>query len=267
MVYCFLVIAIARPQIGTKPEKLKKQGIDIFIALDVSLSMKAEDLKPNRLEVAKNAIWNFIDKLKNDRVGLILFSGTSFVQCPLTLDYNAARLFLEIIDSDMLPHAGTSIGGAIEKAIEAFSKTDSKYKVLIIFSDGEEHENRWMDSAKDAAKEGIRIYTIGIGKKEGTPIPIYNDDGELIDYKKGPDNQIVLSKLQENVLNNIARITNGRYYPISSLNKDFYSNISKFAIKELEKPKFTEYKEQAQYFIAVALILLIVELMISVRSR
>lgn len=269
LAYLFLVIGIARPQIGTKVEKVKRHGLDIFIALDTSLSMKAEDVKPNRLERATNAIMNFIGQMEGDRVGLILFSGTSFVQCPLTLDYDAIELFLDVVDSDTIPQAGTAIGKAINQAVEAFSNTEPKYKVMVIFSDGENHEKGLIESVRSAAaasstaEAGIRIYTVGVGKTEGTPIPLYNRDGKFIGYKKDQFNQPVLSRLEEDTLRKIAKITNGRYYLVSSARKQLYSDISELESRELEERQFTQYEEKFHYFITIALILLIAELMLS----
>lgn len=257
---------MARPQIGTKLGELKRHKLDIFVALDVSLSMKAEDVKPNRLEVAKNEIVNLIDQMKNDRVGLIFFSGTSFVQCPLTCDYNVVKLFLDIVDSDALPQAGTAIDKAIEKTIEAFSNTEPKYKIMLIFSDGENHSNL-IESANAAAEAGIRIYTVGIGKPQGAPIPLYNNSGDLVGYKKNLLNHPVLSRLEEKVLREIARVTNGRYYSISSASKQLYDDISKLGDWELEKQQFTQYEDRSHYFIVIALILVSTELILSERVK
>lgn len=268
LAYLFLVIAIARPQIGTKVEKVKRKGLDIFIALDTSLSMKAEDVSPNRLGRAKKEVLDFVEQIEGDQIGLILFSEISFVHCPLTLDYNAVRLFLDIVDSDIIPRAGTAISKSIETTIEAFSNIQPKYKIMIIFSDGENHAEGLIESARNAAEEGIKIYTVGIGKKEGTPIPLYNLDGEFIGYKKDQFSQPVLSRLKDDTLREISRITNGRYYSTSFYTaKRLYSDISALQEKELNERQFTQYAEKFHYFIAISLILLVGELILSDRRK
>ncbi|HEX7572282.1 MAG TPA: VWA domain-containing protein, partial [Bacteroidota bacterium] len=179
-----LLVALANPRIGTRLEDVKQEGVDIFIALDVSLSMKSEDIKPNRLEKAKFEIRNLVSRLGGDRIGLIIFAGQAFTQFPLTTDYSAASMFLDIVDVDAIPVPGTDIGSAIERAGESFNLEETTTKVLIIITDGENTEGEVFDAAEDAAKKGVLIYTIGLGTPTGSPIPVYNAAGEQVDFKR-----------------------------------------------------------------------------------
>jgi len=172
--FIFLIVSLARPQIGTKLQEVKREGVDIIIALDVSQSMLAEDVKPNRLEKARHEISGFIDRLEGDRVGLIAFAGEAFVQCPLTLDYGAAKIFLDILDTNLIPEPGTAIGEAIFKAIGTFEQRERKHKVLVLITDGEDHDSEPLKAAEEARREGIVIYTVGIGSGKGVPIPLYD---------------------------------------------------------------------------------------------
>ena len=190
----FLILGIANPQIGTKLEEVKREGVDIMIALDVSNSMKAEDLKPNRLENAKQEISRMIDKLQNDRIGLIIFGGESYLQLPLTTDYSAARLILSTIDVDAVPVPGTAIGSAIRLSMKAFVEGEKKHKVIILITDGENHEDDAIANAKDAASEGVVIHTVGMGSPEGSPIPLYQN-GVQVGFKKDGEGNVIVTRL------------------------------------------------------------------------
>jgi len=266
----FMILSIARPQIGTKLEEVKRKGVDIMIALDVSTSMKAEDIKPNRLEKAKHEIENFINKLQGDRVGLIAFAGVSFVQCPLTLDYGAAKMFLNVMDVDLIPTPGTAIGQAIATAIKAFEQKERKHKVLILITDGEDHGSDPVEMAKEAKREGIVIYTVGIGSPKGVPIPLYDSRGNRKGFKKDRNGEVVLTKLDEVTLEKIALETGGKYYRATSgeveLDK-IYNEISKMEKKELASRRFSRYEDRFQYLIVFALVLLIVEIFIPERRK
>jgi len=266
----FMILALAKPQIGTKLEQVHREGVDILIAMDVSLSMKAEDIKPNRLEKAKHAVHKVIDLMEGDRVGIIAFAGTAFVQCPLTLDYGAANMFLDIMDSDLIPTPGTAIGQAILKAVETFESRERKYKVLILITDGEDHEGEPLKAAEVAEKEGVVIYTVGIGTVEGDPIPMYNESGMNLGHKKDQEGHVVTSKLDEFTLEKIALHTGGKYFRAtgseSELNK-IYEDISKMEKKELASLKFSQYEDRFQYVLIVALALLIIELFIPERKK
>ena len=266
----FLILSLAKPQIGTRLEQVKREGVNILIATDVSLSMKAEDIKPNRLEKAKHAVGKFIDLLEGDRVGLIAFAGEAFVQCPLTLDYGAAKMFLDIMDTDLIPTPGTAISKAIFLAAKTFEQRERKHKVLVLITDGEDHAGEPLKAAEVAEKEGIIIYTVGVGSVGGDPIPLYNESGRNLGFKKNREGQVVTSKLDELTLEKIALQTGGKYYRASGseseLNK-IYDNISKMEKKELASLKFSQYEDRFQYILIFAIILLIVEVLISERKK
>ncbi len=268
--YLVVVFALADPQIGTRLEEVKRSGVDIFVALDVSKSMLAEDVPPNRLDKAKHEISTFIDRLKGDRIGLICFSGIAFVQCPLTLDYSAAKLFLNDIDTGIIPQPGTAISRAIDIARKSFVSKEFKHKVLIIITDGEDHEGDPVELAKEARKDGIIIYTIGIGSLQGAPIPEYDSYGNRTGYKKDREGQIVTTKLNVLTLEKIAFETGGKYYISSSgeseLNK-IYDEISGMEEKELSSRQFTQYEDRFQIFLIIALIVLIFETLLGERRK
>lgn len=267
---CFLMIALARPQIGTKLELAKMEGIDILIAIDTSASMLAEDLKPNRLIAAKLAVSDLLDRLSGDRVGLVAFAGMGFVQCPLTSDYRAARMFLDTqVDLDAIPQPGTAIGEAIRLATKSFVDRESKNRVLILLTDGEDDDSKPIEAAKNAAKEGIRVYTIGIGSISGEPIPVF-DGNRQIGYKKDRRGEIVLSKLDENTLREIATITDGKYYRATTSGSELdaiLKDISELEKGEYESRFYIDYEERFQYLLIPALILLITELLIGDRKK
>ncbi|MDZ7342219.1 MAG: VWA domain-containing protein [candidate division KSB1 bacterium] len=266
----FMILALAKPQIGTKLEEVKREGVDILIAIDVSLSMQAEDIKPNRLEKAKHMVSNLIDLFQGDRVGLIAFAGVPFVQCPLTLDYGAAKMFLEIMDTNLIPQPGTAIGAAIMKAMETFDQRERKHKVLILITDGEDHEGEPLKAAELAEKDGVVIHTVGIGSVQGVPIPLYNESGRNVGFKKDRDDQVVTSKLDEITLEKIALQTGGKYYRASGSEselKKLYEEISKMEKKELASLKFSQYEDRFQYLLIISLVLLVAEVFIPERRK
>ena len=270
LMYIFTIIALANPQIGTKLEEVKREGVDIIIALDVSLSMMAEDVAPNRLEKAKHEISKFIDKLQGDRIGLIAFAGISHVQCPLTLDYSAAKLFLRMMDTRLIPVPGTNIADAIRQARKAFDQKDRKHKVLILITDGEEHREDAIDEAEKAADEGIIIYTIGIGSPEGVPIPLYDRNGNRKGFKKDRQGNVVTTKLDVSTLQKIAFTTDGKYYIATSGENELeniYDEINKLEKKELSSHQFSQYESRFQFFILIALVLLLFETFLAVKRK
>ncbi|MGB2697108.1 MAG: VWA domain-containing protein [Candidatus Zixiibacteriota bacterium] len=265
----FLLFSLARPQFGTKLTMLKRKGVDIIIALDTSLSMLAEDMKPNRLEKAKREVKGLIDRMRGDRVGLVAFAGASFVQCPLTLDNSAAKMFLDIIDVNLIPKPGTAIGDAITTSIKAFEQKERKFKVLVLITDGEDHESNPIEAAKIASKEGIRIYTIGIGSVQGEPIPLRDKKGNMIGFKKTRENEVVVSRLDEMTLQKIALETGGKYYHATPNEMELdkiYNEISRMEKKELEGKLLTQYEDRYQYFLIFSLIFLTLEFFISERK-
>ncbi|MGA1875870.1 MAG: vWA domain-containing protein [bacterium] len=266
----FLILALARPQWGAKMQTIKRKGLDLLIALDTSQSMLAEDIKPNRIERAKYEVGHFIDKLQGDRIGIICFAGTSFVQCPLTLDYAAAKIFLKAIDTHIIPKGGTAIGEAIHKARSTFIKEERKHKVLILLTDGEDHQSNPLEAATEAAREGIRIYTIGLGSAIGEPIPLKDEHDFHAGYLKDRQGNIVMSKLDQTTLEQIASLADGKYYHASTgemeLDKVF-QEIAFMEKKELHSKKYVQYEERFHYFLLPALFLLFLEFFLGDLSR
>lgn len=268
--YVFLVLALADPQIGTKLEDVKREGVDIVVAMDVSLSMLAEDIAPSRLEKAKHEVSKLIDILQGDRIGLIAFAGMAHVQCPLTLDYSAAKLFLRMMDTDLIPQPGTALADAIEKAMKTFNQKERKHKVLILITDGESHEGDAVKMAEEAAKEGILIYTIGLGSPQGVPIPVYDRRGNRAGFKKDRQGNVVTTKLDVETLQKIAFMTNGKYYISSSGEaelEEIYAEVNKLEKKELTSRQFTHYEDRYQIFIAIALFFFIFEMILPARNK
>lgn len=258
----FLILALARPQWGTRVQTIKRQGLDILLAIDTSKSMLAEDIKPNRLERAKLEIAHFIDLLQGDRVGLICFAGTSFVQCPLTLDYGAAKMLLKIIDTSLIPKGGTAIGEAIQRARQAFVQGERKYKVLILLTDGEDHESDPVEAAEEAGQDGIKIYTIGLGGEAGEPIPLKDEQGHHEGYVKDQQGNIVMSKLDQTTLEKIALATEGKYYHTSVGGMELervLQDIAALEKKDLESKKHIHYEDRFTFFLWPALFFLILE--------
>lgn len=261
-----LTLAAANPQIGTKLEEVKQTGIDVFILLDVSLSMSAEDIKPNRLEKAKYQISNLINRLRGDRIGLIIFSGDAYVQIPLTTDYSAANLFLSAVDFKSVPQAGTAVATAINLAVKSFDYSASTQKVIVAITDGEDHEGDIAEAINDAVAKDLKIFTIGLGSPDGVPIPIFNSQRQAIGFKKDRDGNTVLTKLNDSILKEIASKGNGKYYRGNNY-EDYLDQIFK-ELSSLEKTEFgtkkvTDYEDRFYYFLAPAIFLLILEFFIS----
>jgi Ca-activated chloride channel family protein len=264
-----LAMALADPQVGTRLEEVKQQGVDIFIALDVSLSMKAEDIKPNRLEKAKLEIRNLIERLGGDRIGLIVFAGDAYTQFPLTTDYSAANLFLDAVDVDVVPVPGTSISSAIERAMESFDFKETTSKVLIVITDGESFEGETFEAAEDAAKQGVLIYTIGLGSPEGAPIPLYDASGRQVDFKREKSGSVVLTKLDETALEKIAAIGNGKYLRGTNAQDEvdeIYKSLNALQKKQFGTKQFTDFEDRFQWILVPAILLLVLELLTSERK-
>ncbi|MBN1794297.1 MAG: VWA domain-containing protein [Candidatus Omnitrophica bacterium] len=259
----FLVVAIARPQFGATLGIEKRRGIDIIVAIDVSDSMLTEDVKPTRLAAAKREVSGLIKKLKGDRIGIVLFAGESFVQCPLTLDYEACSMFVQQIDAGYIPVGGTSVAKAVQAARDAFIKKERKHKVFILMTDGESHTGDAINEAEEAKREGIKIYTIGIGTPSGEPIPIRDEAGNVIGHKKDADGTPVVSKLDEYTLQKIALTTNGKYYRSTAgqLELDsIYDDISSMEKKELSDRVYTRYEERFKIPLILSWLLLAIEM-------
>ncbi len=261
--FCF-VIGISRPQMGAKLKEHEAKGAEIMICLDVSNSMLAEDYSPSRLDRAKLAISRVVDKLQGDRIGLIIFAGTSFVQLPITTDYVSAKMFLGSIDTGSVPVQGTAIGDAILTAAKSFSAQSEKSRAIIVITDGENHEDDAVDAARQAAELGIKVYTVGVGSLRGQPIP---KDGELM---KDSEGNIVVTRLDEATLRRIAEVGGGAY--VHAGNEEFGLNPIVDDIKKMEAEKynsivFEEYDEQFMYFFGAALLLLVIEMLIGERKH
>lgn len=266
----FLALALARPQWGARLETVTRRGEDVIVAVDTSLSMLAEDVKPNRLAQARAAVAALIDLLQGDRIGLIAFSGRAFVACPLTLDYTAAGIFVDLLDPDLIPVHGTAIAEAIRTAIRAFQTTERRYKVLLLITDGEDHEGDVEAAARAAAAEGITIYTVGIGGTAGEPIPLRNARGDVVGYKEDRDRRKVTSRLGESALESIALTTGGKYFrstPEGNELRRIYEEIAGMDHKTLSARLHTAYEERYQLPLGAAILLLIVEAAIPERAR
>lgn len=258
----FFIVGLARPQIGAKLSEHESRGAEIMICLDVSNSMLARDYSPNRLERAKLAISRITEKLQDDRIGLIIFAGSSFVQLPITNDYVSAKMFLNSISTESVPVQGTAIGDAILTAARSFSAQSEKSRAIIVITDGENHEDDPVDAAKQAAHMGIKVYTIGVGSLRGEPIPV---EGGLM---KDKDGNIVVTHLDEGTLRQIAEAGNGAY--VHAGNEEFGLNpilndINKMEDEVFNSVIFEEYDEQYMYFLAIALVLLVLEMLIGER--
>lgn len=262
LAFFFFVIGLSRPQIGAKLKDHKIKGAEIMIVLDVSNSMLAQDYSPDRLERAKLAISRITDKLKDDRIGLIVFAGTSFVQLPITSDYVSAKMFLNSISTESIPIQGTAIGDAISTAVRGFSAQSEHSRAIIVITDGENHEDDAVASAKQAAEAGIKVYTIGVGSADGQPIPM---NGELL---KDKDGNIVVTRLDEETLRKVASAGGGAY--VHAGNDEFgltpiISDIRKMEDEEYNSVVFEEYNEQFMYFLGIALVFFVLEMLVGDR--
>ncbi len=268
LAFTFLILGLANLQLGSKLEKVKRSGIDIIIALDVSKSMLAEDVKPNRLLRAQRFVSKIIDGMQNDRVGLIVFAGNAYLQMPLTTDYAAAKMFLSTVNTEMVPTQGTALSDAIGQAMTAFKAGEQQHKALVIITDGEDHEADALEMAKSAASEGVSIFTVGVGSAQGAPIPIYRRNTQ-VDFKRDKGGEIVLSKLNEVILQQISVAGNGQYIHLSGGNNDvdyLIKELGSIEKKDFEERVYTDYDDKFQYFLGVALLLLILEFLISERA-
>jgi len=263
-----LIIVLARPQFGSKIEDVKKQGVEVIIALDVSNSMLAEDIQPDRLTRAKQAISRLVDNLNNDKIGLIVFAGDAYIQIPVTTDYISAKMFLSTINPNMVPKQGTAIGAAISLGVRSFSPGEGKNKAMIIITDGENHEDDPVKEAEEATKTGIIIHTIGIGSTEGVPIPVIINGKK--DYLKDADGNTVITKLDEEILKKIALSSGGNYVRASNSNiglDEIFNEIKKMKKQDLESTMYTEYNDQFPIFAALAMLLLMADFIIMERKN
>ncbi len=268
-----LALALAGPRIGTKLREVKREGLDLVIALDVSLSMQAEDVSPNRLQRAKNEVKKLLEGLKGDRVGLVLFAGDAFIQCPLTTDFGAVRLFLDVADPSMIPTPGTNFTAATQMAIRAFESVDEKARTkqtsraVLVISDGENHVGDVDALAREFREAGVTVFTAGVGETSGVPIPLYTR-GRLTGYKRNEANEVVSSRLEEDALKALGR--NGAYFRIartSSTLSQLPDVLDRMEKTEFSADVFEEYEERYQWPLALGLLLLLVESLIVDRRK
>lgn len=261
--FAFFAVGMARPQIGAKLKERTSKGAEVMLVLDVSNSMLAEDYSPNRLDRAKLAISRLVDRLQDDRIGLVIFAGTSFVQLPITADYISAKMFLNNISTSSVPVQGTAMGDAINTAVRSFSVQSEKSRAVILITDGENHEDDPVEAARQAAEMGVKVYAIGVGSAQGQPIPF---DGELLKDNNG---DIVVTKLDENTLVEVAKAGNGAY--VHAGNDEFGLNpiiddIRKMNDEQFNSIVFEEFDEQYMYFFGIALMLFVIEMLIGRRK-
>jgi len=264
-----ILFSLAGPQFGSKLQEIKREGVEIVIALDVSNSMMAEDIQPNRLERAKQAISKLVERLTNDKIGLIVFAGDAYTQVPITLDYVSAKMFLSTITTDIVPKQGTSIGSAIDLGMKSFSPDNESSKVLIIITDGENHEGDAIELAKQATERGVTIHAIGLGSPDGAPIPVYTGSGNK-SYLKDQEGNTVISKLNESMLSQISAAGGGMY--IRSTNtrlglNALFDEINKMEKQELETKIYSEYEERYQYLAGLALLFILIDIFILDRKN
>jgi Ca-activated chloride channel family protein len=268
LAFICLIIALVNPKIGTKLETVKREGVDIVFAVDVSKSMLAEDIAPNRLEKSKQLVTQIINNLASDRVGIIAYAGKAFPQLPITTDYASAKMFLQSMNTDMLSSQGTAINEAIKLAKTYFDDEEQTNRVLIIISDGEDHSEQAAAVAEEASEEGIRIFTIGVGDVKGGPIP-EKRNGVVLNYKKDNQGETVITKLNEETLQNIADEANGAY--INGANtKDVVENIREILNAmdktEFEAKEFADFKDQFQWFLGFGIFFLLIDIMLLERK-
>ena len=266
----FLIIGWANPQWGTKKEKVKRKSVDVFIALDISQSMMAEDIRPNRMERARRFAQNLVEKLKGDRLGIILFAGNAYLQMPLTTDYAAAQLFLRSANPNQAPAQGTAISEAIDLAEQSFEEDNKQHKAIIIISDGETHDQDALDRAKEAAENGLLIYGIGVGTPSGGFIPTVI--GGRSDYKRDKTGNPVKTSLNEQMMKDLSDTGGGFYFNLAGNEVDEVSTALRNSVDQMEKREFearvfNEYESYFQYFIGIAILFLIAEFVLSYRKN
>ncbi|MAR36433.1 MAG: hypothetical protein CMG19_06555 [Candidatus Marinimicrobia bacterium] len=265
----FLIFSAAGPQIGTRVSPIERKGVDLVFAVDVSESMNAQDIKPSRLEKAKFEISQIISQLKGDRVGIIVFAGSSHLYLPLTSDYEATQLFLDAIDTKMIPNQGTDLSTALRTAMSVFNKEDDKYKVMVLVTDGEDHEGAAIEMANTALKSGIVTHSVGVGTEKGSLIPIYNDSSDNR-YKRDKKGILITSKLNENMLIELANAGGGIYSRFNNRDSKYKEILS--AIDNMEKRSiathiYSEYEDRYQSFATISLLFLTAGLIMPTRKK
>ena len=256
-----LIVALARPQFGVKEQTVKRQGMEVMVALDVSNSMLAQDVAPSRLGRSKQLLSKIIDGMTEDKVGLVVFAGDAYTQLPITCDYVSAKMFLSSISPSLVARQGTAIGSAIDLSIKSFGAESTASRAIILITDGENHEDDAIGAAKLAKEKGIQVFVLGVGKPEGSPIPL---EGSM-SFRKDKDGNVVVSKLNEEMCRQIAQAGGGMYLRVDNTNvaqRTLQKELGKLAKSELETRVYSEYNEQYQSFVILALILLVIEFFI-----
>lgn len=262
-----MVVALAQPHLPKGAARVERKGVDVMIAIDVSRSMLAKDISPSRLEKAKLELAGFIDKLKGDRIGIVAFAGEAMIQCPLTLDRGAVKLFLATVNPNLISYQGTSLSSAISVSVKAFLEKEKEYKALILLTDGEDNEPGALSAAQKAKEAGVRIFTIGIGTPDGSTLP---SDFEGQGYKKNRSGEVVISRLNESLLKDIARESGGVYYRASrgEVEADnLVRELGQMKQKEMQGGWAREYQENYQFFVLAALLMLFIEIFLSEGKR
>ncbi|REG89576.1 vWA domain-containing protein [Winogradskyella sediminis] len=260
--FACLSLALVNPKIGTKLETIRSEGVDIVFAVDVSKSMLAEDIAPNRLEKSKQLVTQIVNSLVSDRIGIIAYAGKAFPQLPITTDYASAKMFLQNMNTDMLSSQGTAISEAIQLSKTYFDNEDQANRVLIIISDGEDHDGEALNIAEEAAEQGIRILTVGVGNTKGGPIPIKRN-GVVLNYKKDNQGETVITRLDESTLKEIAAEANGVYINGSNtaeVVEAIKGELDKMDKQEFESKQIADFKDQFQWFLAFGILLLFIDI-------
>jgi len=265
-----LVLSAAGPRIGTRVKPVERKGIDLIFAMDVSISMDAEDVKPSRLKKAKFEIGQIIRQLKGDRVGIIVFAGSSYYYLPMTTDYEAAQIFLESIDTKMITTQGTVLSAAITTAMSIFPDDSDKYKVLVLVTDGEDHDGKAVSMSKKAAKAGIVVHTIGVGSIAGSLIPITDNEGTRLDYKRDIEGRLVTSAINEEILDDVAQVGGGIFIRLNNNSgsyKDIVQAIDQMEKKTISSHEYSEFEDRYQFFASSALMLFVLAFIISTKPK
>lgn len=268
LAFASFIMALVNPKLGTKLETIKREGVDIVFALDVSKSMLAEDIAPNRLEKSKRIITEIINNLTSDRVGLVGYAGSAFPQVPITTDYSTTKTFLQSMNTDMVSSQGTAISQAIDMARSYYNDDDQTNKVLIILSEGEDHDGNAENMAEQASEEGIRIYTIGVGTERGDPIPI-RDNGRIQSYLKNEAGETVITKKDTETLRKIADIGNGAYIEGSSTSEavdEILNELQKIEKTEFEAKQFADFESKYQWFLGFGIFLVLIDILLLERK-
>lgn len=264
-VFTTATYALANLQSGAKVEEVEREGIDLIFALDLSNSMLSEDVSPSRLEAAKRLMKRVMSKRPSDQVAIVVFAGNAYVQMPLTSDHSASKLFVDALNTDVIPSQGTAIGAAVKKSVQLFNESSDRNRCIVLISDGENHEGDALKEAQKAAQEhDVFIQTVGVGSKEGGPIPVYDRNGVRTDFRRNRAGEIVITKLNEDMMQSIADVGNGRYFRLA--NRDILPELNE-AIDSIEKTKidtvtFTDYESHFQYFLAFAVLGLLIHLLL-----